>query len=258
MAAPSTSGPAVSLADAVALAGRYPLLAGCDLEVGRGETVLVEGANGAGKTSLLRVCAGLVPLTSGRATVLGFDPTRHKSQVRRRVGLLSHAAHLYDDLTLAENVRFSVRAAGGDVARIGAATERWGLVGRLAKTSAGRLSAGQRRRVALATITARWPELWLLDEPHAGLDAAGRRLLDELLAEVGASGATVVVASHEVDAVEHRAARVVTLRGGRVSGVRPGRLPAAGDTDTDTDTDSESDSDTETSDRPPARVAHVA
>src|ERR1700685_130786 len=148
MAASSTPGPAVSLAEAVALAGRYPLLAGCDLEIARGETVLVEGPNGAGKTSLLRVCAGLVPLASGRATVLGLDPVRHRTRLRRRVGLLSHAAHLYDDLTVAETVRLAGRAAGGDVACIEAAPERWGLVGRLAKTAAGRLSAGQRRRVA--------------------------------------------------------------------------------------------------------------
>ena len=111
-AAPSPS--AVSLRDAVALSGRFPLLAGVDLEVAVGETVLVEGPNGAGKTSLLRVCAGLVPLASGRLTVLGLDPVRHRTAVRRRVGLLSHASHLYDDLTVQENVRFAVRAAGGD------------------------------------------------------------------------------------------------------------------------------------------------
>jgi len=141
---------AVSLRGAVALSGRFPLLAGVDLEVAVGETVLVEGPNGAGKTSLLRVCAGLVPLASGRLSVLGLDPARNRTTVRRRVGLLSHDSHLYDDLTVIENVRFAVRAAGGDTSRIDPACERWGLVGRLAKTPAGKLSAGQRRRVALA------------------------------------------------------------------------------------------------------------
>jgi heme ABC exporter ATP-binding subunit CcmA len=220
MAVVPSSGPAVSLQDAVALAGRFPLLAGCDLEVAHGEAVLVEGPNGAGKTSLLRVCAGLVPLSSGRARVLGLDPVRHRSRLRRQVGLLAHDSHLYDDLTVAENLRFAVRAAAGDVGRIEAAAERFGLVGRLARTSAGRLSAGQRRRVALAVMAARWPGLWLLDEPHAGLDAGARRLLDELLDEVVASGATVMVASHETAVVEARASRVVTLQGGRVTGVR--------------------------------------
>src|ERR1039458_3189626 len=103
-AAPSPS--ALSLRDVIALAGRVPLLAGVDLEVATGETVLVEGPNGAGKTSLLRVCAGLVPLASGQVRVLGLDPVRHRGRLRRRVGLLSHASHLYDDLTVAENVRF--------------------------------------------------------------------------------------------------------------------------------------------------------
>src|SRR6202034_829841 len=148
MAIPAPLSPALILQDAVALSGRFPLLAGIDLEVAVGETVLVEGPNGAGKTSLLRVCAGLVALASGRVAVLGLDPVRHRTQVRRRVGLLSHASHLYDDLTVGENVRFAVRAAGGDAARIEGACDRLGLTGRLLKTSASKLSAGQRRRVA--------------------------------------------------------------------------------------------------------------
>jgi heme ABC exporter ATP-binding subunit CcmA len=224
---------AVSLRDAVALSGRFPLLSGVDLEVAVGETVLVEGPNGAGKTSLLRVCAGLVPLASGRLTVFGLDPYRNRAAGRRRVGLLSHGSHLYDDLTVRENVRFAVRAAGGDVSRIDPALERWGLVGRLAKTSAGRISAGQRRRVALAVLTARWPELWLLDEPHAGLDSAARALLDRVVLEAAASGVSVLIASHESGPVADLASRAVTVIGGRVTGERSlvradgGRAPSA-------------------------------
>lgn len=229
--APSSS--ALSLQDAVALSGRFPLLAGVDLEIATGETVLVEGPNGAGKTSLLRVCSGLVPLASGRITVLGLDPARHRNRVRRRVGLLSHASHLYEDLTVRENVRFAVRAAGADTDRIDGACDRLGLTGRLLKTSAGKLSAGQRRRVALAVLIARWPELWLLDEPHAGLDAATRTTLNELIAEASQSGSTVVVASHEPEFVGPLAARVVTVIGGRVTsdrslGVRPAAGPQSG------------------------------
>ena len=140
--------------------------------------------------------------------------------VRRRVGLLSHASHLYDDLTVRENVRFAVRAAGADVSRIDPACERWGLVGRLAKTPAGKLSAGQRRRVALAVLTARWPELWLLDEPHAGLDASARDLLDRVVVEAAAAGVTVMIASHESGPVEALASRAVTVTGGRVTAER--------------------------------------
>jgi heme ABC exporter ATP-binding subunit CcmA len=210
------------------LSGRFPLLSGVDLEVGTGEMVLVEGPNGAGKTSLLRVVAGLVPVSSGRLTVLGLDPVRYRTAVRRRVGFLAHASHLYDELTVRENVRFAVRAAGAPTSRIDQACERLGLTGRLARTPAAKLSAGQRRRVAMAALVARAPELWLLDEPHAGLDAAARRLLNELIAEAGEAGATVVVASHEPELLAPLATRSITVTGGRVTDERillPARAP---------------------------------
>lgn len=236
MAPASSPSSALSLRDVVALSGRFPLLAGVDLEVGVGETVLIEGPNGAGKTSLLRVAAGLVPVASGQATVLGLDPVRFRTQVRHRVGMLAHASHLYDDLNVRENVRFAVKASGADTARIGAACERLGLTGRLLRTGAAKLSAGQRRRVALAVLVARAPELWLLDEPHAGLDASARSLLDEIIREAAAAGATVIVASHEPELVASLANRSVTLTGGRVTGER--RIL--------------------TSVEPPARIVHVA
>ncbi|MDQ1360200.1 MAG: type transport system ATP-binding protein [Acidimicrobiaceae bacterium] len=219
--APAVPSPlALSLHDAVALSGRFPLLAGVDLEVTTGETVLVEGPNGAGKTSLLRLCAGLVAPASGRVSVLGLDPVRHRTALRRRVGFLAHASHLYDDLTVRENVKFAVRAAGGSIDRIPAACDRLGLAGRLLRTSAAKLSAGQRRRVALAVLVARSPELWLLDEPHAGLDAEARVLLGQLVTEASTGGSTVVIASHEANLVEPLADRAVTITGGRITGER--------------------------------------
>jgi heme ABC exporter ATP-binding subunit CcmA len=220
MAPAAPPSPALFLHGAVALSGRFPLLAGVDLEVAIGETVLIEGPNGAGKTSLLRVCAGLVALTSGRVSVLGLDPVRQRNRVRRRVGLLSHASHLYDDLTVRENVRFAVRAAGADPGRIDGACDRLGLSGRLLKTSASKLSAGQRRRAALAVLVARWPELWLLDEPHAGLDASARQTLNELIGEAASDGVTVVIASHEAQFVESLVTRAITVTGGRVTDER--------------------------------------
>jgi heme ABC exporter ATP-binding subunit CcmA len=220
MAPATPSSSAISLHDAVALSGRFPLLTGVDLEVADGESVLVEGPNGAGKTSLLRVCAGLVPLASGRVAVLGLDPVRRRAQLRRRVGLLSHASHLYDDLTVRENMRFAVRAAGAGTDRIDPACERLGLTGRLLKTPASKLSAGQRRRVALAVLVARWPELWMLDEPHAGLDSSARAVLDELIGEATTGGATVLIASHESALVEPLVTRAVTVTGGRVTAER--------------------------------------
>jgi heme ABC exporter ATP-binding subunit CcmA len=218
----------VHLRAAVSLLGRFPALAGVDLDVAPSEIVLVRGPNGAGKTTLLRLCAGLAHLTSGEAVVLGCDIGRDPRAVRARVGLLGHATALYDDLNVADNVRFWSRAAGARSADTEEAIEQLGLGGRLAKVPVARLSAGQRRRAALAILVARRPELWLLDEPHAGLDAAGRDLLDELLADAVAAGATVVFASHELDRAEPLAHRVVTMAGGQVEPVRrPLRPPDA-------------------------------
>jgi heme ABC exporter ATP-binding subunit CcmA len=213
---------AVHLRAAVALAGRFPALSGVDLNVAPGEVVVVLGPNGAGKTSLLRTCAGLLPVTSGAAVVLGCDLRHDSTTIRTRVGLLGHAAPLYDELTAAENVRFAVRAAGLPAGRAGPALDRLGLVGRLRRTTVGRLSAGQRRRVALASLVARQPDLWLLDEPHAGLDAVARRLLAALVAEASGGGATVLLSSHEPDLAVPLADRVVTMTGGRVTEERRG------------------------------------
>lgn len=207
---------AVLLRSAVALLGGFPVLAGADLEVQPGEVVMLQGANGAGKTSVLRTCAGLLAVVSGRAEVLGCDLTADRRSVRRRVGLLGHATALYDDLTVEDNVRFAVRAAGGAATAVEPALVRLGLAGRLRSVATGRLSAGQRRRTALAVLVARQPELWLLDEPHAGLDAEHRDLLDDLIRTAVADGAAVVLASHERDRASALAHRTLTMAGGQV------------------------------------------
>jgi heme ABC exporter ATP-binding subunit CcmA len=211
---------AVLLRTAVCVTGRFPALAGVDLAVAQGEVVVLEGPNGAGKTSVLRVCAGLLPLSGGDGVVLGCDLRREAPAVRRRVGMLGHAAALYDDLTVLENVRFGVRAAGAGLGNVDSVLERLELGGRLRRTPVGRLSAGQRRRVALAVLVARRPELWLLDEPHAGLDANARAMVGEIVAEAVAGGATVLLASHEPEESLPLADRVVSLVGGRVIGER--------------------------------------
>ena len=149
----------VRFRSAVSLLGRFPALAGVDLDVARGEIVLLQGPNGAGKTTLLRACAGLVPVTGGEAVVLGHDLTIDRRGVRRKVGLLGHRTFLYDDLTVAENVRFWARASGASAEDAEAAMARLGLTGRLAGVPVGRLSAGQRRRTAVAVLVARRPEL---------------------------------------------------------------------------------------------------
>jgi heme ABC exporter ATP-binding subunit CcmA len=213
---------AVHLRSAVALAGRFPALSGADLDVAAGEVVAVLGPNGAGKTSLLRTCAGLLAVTSGEAVVLGCDLRTERTAVRRKVGLLGHDASLYDELTAAENVRFAVRAAGGRSERVEPALERLGLVGRLRRTPAARLSAGQRRRAALAVVLARAPALWLLDEPHAGLDSVARELVDTVVAEVADAGAAVILTSHEAERAASVADRVLVMSGGRAADERVG------------------------------------
>jgi heme ABC exporter ATP-binding subunit CcmA len=212
------------LRKAVALAGRYPVLAGADLDLLPGEILVVRGPNGAGKTSLLRVLAGLLPLVAGEAEVLGLDPTADARALRPLVGLLGHHGGLYDDLTAEQNVRFAAKAARTGEESAKSALLRLGLGGRLAQAPAGKLSAGQRRRLALACLLAKRPALWLLDEPHAGLDAEHRALLDELLAEVAGAGSSVVMASHEEAATAELASRVVSMAGGTV---RNGLLPPA-------------------------------
>ena len=206
--------PVVHLRDAVALLGRFPALAGINLDVARGEVVLLRGPNGAGKTSVLRVCAGLVPVVRGEATVLGHDLRHDVRPVRRRVGLLGHATGLFDDLTVADNVTFWGRAYRASAADIAAALDLVGLSSRLRDVPVARLSAGQRRRTSLACLLARRPELWLLDEPHAGLDHDARDLLDGLVRQAAGQGATVLLSSHELDRAEALADRVVTLDGG--------------------------------------------
>lgn len=209
--------PLVHLRGAVALIGRFPALAGVDLDVDHGEIVLVRGPNGAGKTTLLKLCAGLVAASSGTVEVLGKDLTRHRSAVRRRVGMLGHATYLYEDLTVTENLDFWSRAAGATrdegraaLVRLGVAERLWGLPVRA-------LSTGQRRRVSFAAMVCRRPELWLLDEPHAGLDAEGRDVIDELMTEAASVGATVLFASHELDRAVQVAHRSVTISGGVIA-----------------------------------------
>ena len=208
--------PVVHLRGAVSLLGRFPALAGVDLDVEAGEVVLLRGPNGAGKTTLLRVCAGLLPVTDGTAEVLGVDLVADRTPVRHRVGLVGHGGGLYDDLTVAENVAFWGRAAGAAADDVAGAMARLGLDGRLKDLAVARLSAGQRRRTSIAAMVVRRPELWLLDEPHASLDADGRDLIDRLVADSVAAGATVLLASHEDDRAVALADRVVEVRGGIV------------------------------------------
>jgi heme ABC exporter ATP-binding subunit CcmA len=206
--------PVVCIRSAVCLLDRFPALAGADLDVDEGEIVLLSGPNGAGKSTLLRLLAGLLPLRSGTATVLGHDLARDRRAVRREISLVGHQSFCYDDLTTVENLHFAARAAGRPVAAADAALERLGLT-RVAKVVHRRLSAGQQRRLSVAVAIARDPRLLLLDEPHAGLDAGGRELLDAIVAGAPGEGRTVVLASHELARARALAQREVRVVAGR-------------------------------------------
>jgi len=208
----------VELRDAVVVLGDFPALAGVSLTVSKGEIVLLQGPNGAGKTTLLRACAGLVPIVRGKAMVLGHDLCADRHAVRQRVGLLGHNNGLFGDLTVRENVSFWAQLVGATNLEVDAVLERMGLSGRLADIRAAHLSAGQKRRCALANLVVRRAELWLLDEPHAGLDARGRDELDATLRQAVASGATVIIASHELERSRQLATRVAVVAGGQVAG----------------------------------------
>ena len=204
----------IELKGVVAVLGSFPALAGIDLTVHRGEILLLQGPNGAGKTSLLRVCAGLLPIERGEGRVLGIDVTSQREDIRARVGLLGHSNGLYLDLTVEQNIEFWAATVGASSAEVASAMRRMNVDGRLATVKASQLSAGQRRRTALTSLIVRRAEIWLLDEPHAGLDAAGRDELDALLRDAVAAGATVVLASHESERASGLATRIVTVDGG--------------------------------------------
>ncbi|MEM7275011.1 MAG: heme ABC exporter ATP-binding protein CcmA [Actinomycetota bacterium] len=211
-------GSVVHLVGAISLIQRFPALAGVDLEVRTGEIVLLRGPNGAGKSTLLRLCAGLAPLSNGVGSVLGHDLTvrEQRRRVRRETGLLAHQTFLYDDLTVEENLRFWAAANRVDEGTIEPVLDRLALAGRLRDVKIAGLSAGQRRRASLAVMVSRRPKLWLLDEPHAGLDQAGRDFVDDLVKHAVGFGATVMIASHDVHRATDLATRTVTVAGGLV------------------------------------------
>ncbi len=210
--------PAIALRDLVVLLDAFPALAGMTGDLWPGEVTVVQGPNGAGKSTLLRACAGLVAAASGRIVVLGLDPVLERRELRRRLAWVGHSAGLYNDLTVRENVRFTVRAAGlcDPDGRVDQALATVGLTGRLAAGRASALSAGQRRRVALANALARGASLWLLDEPHAALDSEARDVVDHAVHAATAAGATVLLASHDHDRALPLADRVISIAGGRI------------------------------------------
>lgn len=155
-----------------------------------GAALLVVGQNGAGKSTLLRTLAGILTPLSGEVRIEGDGDY----ELRERLHLLGHLDAVKGALTVARNLVFARDVLGGE-GDVGASLERVGL-GRLAELPGSVLSAGQRRRLALARLLAAPRPIWLLDEPTAALDAAGQALLIDLVAEHRAKGGLVVAATH--------------------------------------------------------------
>jgi heme ABC exporter ATP-binding subunit CcmA len=206
------------LGGAVSMANGFALLSGVDLELRTSSLTVLVGANGAGKTSLLRLLAGLIGLSAGEGSVLGLDlASVDRRHLRRRVGWLGHEGSFYDDLTVDENLTFAAKALGRPIDELDTVLERVDLSARR-HTTAKQLSAGQRRRLGLAWLLLRRPELWLLDEPYASLDDEGRSFFDALLGDVVARGATVVVSAHDPLRSAQLRPRTLVMAGGRIVG----------------------------------------
>jgi heme exporter protein A len=211
----STSPPPLELQGIAHRFGKRWVLRGVDLLLDPGEVVAISGANGAGKTTLLRIAATLLRPLRGTGRVGGADLRRGAPAIRGKVGLLGHSPALYEDLTPAENLRFSLLMHGmeAEPRRIRSLLERVGL-GDHADTPVRKFSAGMRRRVAVARILASLPELLLMDEPYASLDPEGVALVNATVGKVVAEGGGVLLATHDVHSGAGVVGRALMLEDG--------------------------------------------
>jgi len=175
-------------ASGISCARGRTLFTGLSFSLSDGELLLLTGPNGSGKTSLLRQIAGLLPLEEGRIVCEGFER-------EEETHFAGHLAAVKDALTVSENLAFWVELYGGDATGLDGVLAIFRL-DRLAALPARVLSAGQRRRLALARLVAVRRKLWLLDEPDTALDAEGRATLLAVIAEHRARGGMVAMASH--------------------------------------------------------------
>ncbi len=220
--------PAVRLKDVSKRFGGRWALARLAFELPAGRCLLLTGENGAGKTTLLRLLATLSKPTYGTIELLGSTLGSHQGlqegpqqgtaagpDLRRRIGLLTHQTYLYDAQSGRENLRFVARVLGASDDEVEASLGRVALLEHAGRPVAG-YSAGMKRRLTLAGLLLKRPELVLLDEPWTQLDAAGGQLLDEIIGELRSRGTTLVIATHD-----HARGRAVcdtqlSLSGGRM------------------------------------------
>lgn len=181
--------------DLACVRGERLVFAGLDFTLAAGEALVLVGANGSGKSSLLRLMAGLIGPAAGRlrwgGEPVGADPEAH----RARLAYLGHLDAVKPSLSATENLAFWTSLAGSPPGATAAALQAFGLT-RLADLPGRYLSQGQRRRLALARVAAAAPPLWLLDEPSVGLDRASLAALGQVIARHRGQGGRVVVATH--------------------------------------------------------------
>ena len=203
--------------------GRRWALAGVTFDVPKGAVVMIAGPNGSGKSTLLRVLSTAIRPDGGRATVEGFDVVHQRDDIRQRSALLSHDSYLYESLSARENLEVLARLTrrsgpvSGPISLIAEVLERVGLSGR-ADDHVRTYSAGMRKRLSFARVLLQKPEIAMLDEPFGQLDPAGFALVEEVVAELKKQGATVLLATHQVDRVGRFADFGITLEAGRIVG----------------------------------------
>ena len=224
----STTEPVIVLDGLGKRYGGVAALRGVSLQVERGEMFGLIGPDGAGKTTMIRLMAGLIRSDDGRLSVLGRDPVRDHRAITRSVGYLSQRFSLYGDLSIDENIAFFAEIHGerhyrDRRDRLLEMTQLTPFRRRLAD----QLSGGMKQKLALACTLVHEPELLLLDEPTTGVDPVSRREFWKLLSAFRAQGITIVMATPYLDEAE-RCSRVALLHEGRLLALdEPGRLRSA-------------------------------
>lgn len=198
--------------------GDFTAVDAISFEVARGEIFGFLGANGAGKTTAMRMLCGLSYPSSGRGTVAGFDVMTQGERIKRHIGYMSQRFSLYDDLTVMENIRLYGGIYG--LTRIQILRRTVEVLGRLgfraqSRTLVGSLPLGWKQKLAFSVATLHRPDVIFLDEPTGGVDPVTRRQFWELIYEVAAEGTTVFVTTHYMDEAEY-CSRVSIMVDGRI------------------------------------------
>jgi ABC-2 type transport system ATP-binding protein len=188
--------------------------------VGRGEIFGLLGPNGAGKTTTILMLLGLTDISGGEVSVLGFNPAREPLSVKRRVGYLPDTVGFYDQLTAADNLRYTARLIGFKKdereKRIADALGHVGL-SEFADKSVGTFSRGMRQRLGLAEILMKGAQIAILDEPTSGLDPHATAELLAIIRGFKADGVSVLLSSHLLERVQSVCDRVALFSGGRIA-----------------------------------------